>query len=81
MEGFLVIARNSTFSYKGKSVKVQEVARELGVQYVVEGSVQKTKDRVRITAQLIDANTGHHVWSDRYDRELRTYLPCKMKSR
>ena len=67
----LVIARNSTFSYKGKSVKVQEVARELGAQYVVEGSVQKTKDRVRITVQLIDANTGHHVWSDRYDRELK----------
>jgi len=67
----LVIARNSTFSYKGKSVKVQEVARELGVQYVVEGSVQKTEDRVRITAQLINANTGHHVWSDRYDRDLK----------
>jgi adenylate cyclase len=67
----LVIARNSTFSYKGKSVKVQEVARELGVKYVVEGSVQKTEDRVRITAQLIDANTGHHVWSDRYDRDLK----------
>jgi len=67
----LVIARNSTFSYKGRSVKVQEVARELGAQYVVEGSVQKTKDRVRITAQLIDANTGHHVWTDTYDRELK----------
>jgi adenylate cyclase len=67
----LVIARNSTFSYKGKSVKVQEIARELGAQYVVEGSVQKTKDRVRITAQLIDANTGHHVWADRYDRDLQ----------
>jgi len=70
-ERLLVIARNSTFSYKGKSVKVQEVARELGAQYVVEGSVQKTRGRVRITAQLIDANTGHHVWSDRYDRELK----------
>jgi len=67
----LVIARNSTFSYKGKSVKVQEIARELGAQYVVEGSVQKTKDRIRITVQLIDANTGHHVWADRYDRELK----------
>jgi adenylate cyclase len=70
-ERLLVIARNSTFSYKGKSVKVQDVARELGAQYVVEGSVQKTKDRVRITVQLIDANKGHHVWSDRYDRELK----------
>ena len=67
----LVIARNSTFSYKEKSVKVQDVARELGAQYVVEGSVQKTTDRVRITVQLIDANTGHHVWADSYDRELK----------
>jgi len=66
-----VIARNSTFSYKGKSVKVQEVGRELGAQYVVEGSVQKTEDRIRITVQLIDAKTGHHVWSDRYDRDLK----------
>jgi len=70
-ESLLVIARNSTFAYKGKSIEIQEVARKLGAQYVVEGSVQKTKDRVRITAQLIDANTGHHVWSDRYDRDLK----------
>jgi len=67
----LVIARNSTFAYKGTSPDIQEVARKLRVQYVVEGSVQKTEDRVRITAQLIDANTGHHVWADRYDRELK----------
>jgi len=67
----LVIARNSTFVYKGKSVDIHEVARKLGVQYVVEGSVQKTEDRVRVTVQLIDANTGHHVWADRYDRELK----------
>jgi len=67
----LVIARNSTFVYKGKSVDIQEVARELGAQYVVEGSVQKTRGRVRITVQLVDANTGHHVWSDRYDRQLK----------
>jgi len=67
----LVFARNSTFSYKGKSIKVQQVARELGAQYVVEGSVQKTTDRIRVTAQLIDANTGLHVWSDRYDRDLK----------
>ena len=66
----LVIARNSTFVYKGKSVDIQEVGRKLGAQYVVEGSVQKTQDRVRITAQLIDANTGHHVWAHRYDRDL-----------
>jgi len=67
----LVIARNSTFAYRGKSVDIQEVGRKLGAQYVVEGSVQKTEDRVRITAQLIDANTGHHLWAARYDRELK----------
>ena len=66
-----VIARNSTFTYKGKPVKVQEVGRELGVKYVLEGSVRKAADRVRITAQLVDAQTGHHLWADRYDRELK----------
>jgi adenylate cyclase len=65
-----VIARNSTFSYKGKAVKVQQVAEEMGVQYVLEGSVQKSGDRLRVTAQLIDALSGHHLWSDRYDRKL-----------
>jgi len=63
-----VIARNSTFTYKGKPVKVQKVAEDLGVKYVLEGSVQKTPDRIRITAQLIDTITGHHIWSERYDR-------------
>ena len=66
-----VNARNSSFTYKGKSVKVQQVGRELGVRYVLEGSVRKSKDRVRITAQLVDANTGHHLWADRYDRDLK----------
>ena len=65
-----VIARNSTFTYKGKPVKVQQVSRELGVRYVLEGSVQKADDRLRITAQLIDATTGNHIWSERYDRKL-----------
>jgi TolB-like protein/Tfp pilus assembly protein PilF len=65
-----VIARNSVFTYKGKPVKVQQVSRDLGVRYVLEGSVRKAADRVRITAQLIDATTGHHVWSERYDRNL-----------
>jgi len=64
-----VIARNSTFTYKGKPVKVQQVAEELGVRYVLEGSLQKSGDRVRITAQLIDALTGHHLWAENYDRE------------
>jgi len=66
-----VIARNSTFTYKGKPVKVNQVAEELGVQYVLEGSVRKAGDRVRITAQLIDAITGHHLWAERYDRDLK----------
>jgi len=66
-----VIARNSTFSYKGKQVKVQQVAEELGVRYVLEGSVRKAGDRVRITAQLIDALTGHHLWAERYERDLK----------
>ena len=68
--GLLVIARNSTFTYKGKPVKVQQVGQELGVQYVLEGSVRKAGERVRITAQLIDAKTGHHLWAERYDRHL-----------
>jgi adenylate cyclase len=67
----LVIACNSSFVYKGKPVNVKQVSRELGVRYVLEGSVRKSGDRVRITAQLIDATTGHHLWSERYDRELK----------
>ena len=64
-----VIARNSTFTYKGKPVRVKQVAEDLGVRYVLEGSVRKATDRLRITAQLIDALTGHHLWAERYDRE------------
>jgi TolB-like protein/Flp pilus assembly protein TadD len=66
----LVIARNSSFTYKGKSVDVRQVGRELGIRYVLEGSVRRAGNRVRITAQLIDAASGHHLWADRYDREL-----------
>jgi len=65
-----VIARNSTFTYKGKPVKVQQVSEELGVQYVLEGSVRKGGDKIRITAQLIDAITGNHLWAKSYDRDL-----------
>jgi adenylate cyclase len=65
-----VIARNSSFFYKGKSVNVKQVAKELGVRYILEGSVQKAGDRVRITAQLIDATTDYHMWSEHYDRDL-----------
>jgi len=70
-EQLFVIARNSTFVYKGKPVKIKQVAEELGVRYVLEGSVRKSEGQVRITAQLIDATTGHHLWSERYDRELK----------
>ena len=65
-----VISRNSTFVYKGKAVKVQDVAREFGVDYVLEGSVRKAGDRVRVTVQLIDAETDRHIWAERYDRQL-----------
>jgi adenylate cyclase len=68
---FPVIARNSSFVYKGTSVDVKRAGRELGARYVVEGSVRKAGDRVRITAQLIDATSGHHLWAQHYDRELR----------
>ncbi|MEE9610875.1 MAG: adenylate/guanylate cyclase domain-containing protein, partial [Desulfatiglandales bacterium] len=67
---FFIIARNSTFAYKGRSVDVRKVAKELGVRYVLEGSVRKAGARVRVTAQLIDGDTGKHVWANRYDREL-----------
>src|SRR5262249_5720579 len=68
---FLVISRNSTFVYKGKAVNVQEVAKAFDVQYVVEGSVRKIGDRVRISVQLIDAQRDRHIWAERYDRELQ----------
>ncbi|MGZ6225473.1 MAG: adenylate/guanylate cyclase domain-containing protein [Syntrophales bacterium] len=66
-----VIARNSTFTYKGKPVKVKQVSEDLGVRYVLEGSLQRSGDRLRITAQLIDALTGNHLWAERYDRDLK----------
>ena len=67
---FFVIARNSSFTYKGKAVHMKQVAEELGVRYVLEGSVRKSGDRVRITAQLNDVATGSHIWAERYDRDL-----------
>src|SRR4030042_1414567 len=66
-----VIARNSTFTYKGKAVKVKQVSEELGVRYVLEGSVQRSGDRIRVNAQLIDALKGHHLWAERYDRDVK----------
>ena len=70
VSGLFVIARNSVFTYKGKPVKVRDVGRDLGVRYVVEGGVQRAGNRVRITAQLVDAATGYHIWAERYDREV-----------
>ncbi len=71
LSGLFVIARHSAFVYKGKAVNVTEVSKELGVRYVLEGSVRKADSRVRITAQLVDATTGQHLWAEQYDRELK----------
>jgi len=70
LSNLFVIGRNSSFAYKGKSITTKQIAQELGVRYILEGSVQKAGDRVRITAQLIDATTDYHMWSERYDRDL-----------
>ena len=70
LRGFFVIARNSTFVYKGRAVSISEVAHELGVRYVLEGSVRRAGGRVRVTAQLIEGETGSHLWAERYDRDL-----------
>ena len=67
---FFVIARNSSFTYKGRAIDVKQVAKELGVHYVLEGSVRKAGNRMRVTVQLIDALTGHHIWAEHYDRDL-----------
>jgi adenylate cyclase len=71
IDRLFVIARNSTFVYKGKPLKIQKVAEDLGVQYVLEGSIQRSADRVRITAQLINALAGRHIWAETYDRDLK----------
>src|SRR5262249_23718655 len=65
-----VIARNSSFSYKGKSLDVRQVGRDLGVRYVLEGSIRKSSNRIRVIGQLIDPLTGNHIWAERYDRVL-----------
>lgn len=70
ISGLVVIARNSSFTYKGRAIDVRQVARELGVRYVLEGGVRKSANRIRITAQLIEAGTGAHVWAERYDRAI-----------
>jgi tetratricopeptide (TPR) repeat protein len=68
--GLFVISRNTAFSYKGRSVSIAELAGELGVRYVLEGSIRRAGDRIRVNAQLIDANTDRHLWAERYDRQL-----------
>jgi adenylate cyclase len=70
MRNYFVIARNSSFAYKGKAIDVRQVGRELGVKYVIEGSVRKAGNRIRVTAQLIEAASGAHVWAEKYDRPL-----------
>jgi len=70
IHSFKVISRESTFSYKNTAIDVRQVAKELDVRYILEGSVRKTGSRIRVTAQLVDAETGHHVWAERYDREM-----------
>src|SRR5262249_7595454 len=70
LSGLFVIARYASFLYKGRAVKPEQVSRELGVRYVLEGSVRKASNRVRISAQLVDATNGYHLWAERYDRDL-----------
>jgi adenylate cyclase len=70
LDGLMIIARNSAFTYKGKAVKPEQVSRELGVRYMLEGRVRTANNRIRITAQLVDASTGYHVWAQSYDRDL-----------
>ena len=70
ISAFLVVARNSSFSYKGRAVDVRQVGQDLGVRYVLEGSVRKAGDRLRITGQLVDATTGNHIWAERYEGAL-----------
>jgi TolB-like protein/class 3 adenylate cyclase len=74
IQGSFVIARNTAFTYKGKAIDVRQIGRELGVRYALEGSVQRAGDQVRVNAQLIDTETGGHVWSDRFDRPRSNYL-------
>jgi TolB-like protein/class 3 adenylate cyclase len=79
ISNLLVISRLSSFTYKGKNIKVQQIAEELGVRYVLEGSVRKAENRVRINAQLIDAASGHHLWADRYDGDMNDIFALQDK--
>ncbi len=81
LRGFFVIARNSSFVYKGRAVAIPEVARELGVRYVLEGSVRRAGSRVRVSAQLIEAAAGTHLWAEHYDRTSMTSSNSRTRSR
>ena len=70
LSGSFVIARNTAFTFKGKNVDIREIGRELGVRYVLEGSVQRNADRMRVNVQLIDAESGNHLWAERFDKPL-----------
>jgi hypothetical protein len=78
--GSLVIARNTAFTYKGKAVDAKQVARELGVRYVLEGSVRRMGDQVQANVQLIDGETGTHVWADRFETDRRNLAKPKVRS-
>ena len=80
VSGLFVVARNTAFTYKGKAVKVQRVAQELGVRFILEGSVRKAGSRVRVTGQLIHGKDGGHVWAARFDRDLTNILPSRTRS-
>src|SRR5262249_48383220 len=71
VSSLFVVARNSSFAFKGKSIEIREVGRQLGVRYVLEGSVRRSDNRLRVTAQLIDATDGAHIWAERYDRQIQ----------
>jgi len=79
MHWLFVIARNSSFTYKGRAVDVKQIGRELGVRYILEGSVRKAGNRVRITGQLIDTSTGAHLWADRFDGGSKTFSICRIR--
>jgi len=81
MRWLFVIARNTSFVYKGRAIDVKQIGRELGVRYLLEGSVRRSSSRVRVTAQLIDAQSGNHIWAERYDRDVADVLRCRMTLR
>ncbi len=80
LSGSFVIARNTAFTFKGKNVDAREIGKELGVRYVLEGSVQRDQNQVRVNAQLIDAKSGGHLWAERFDKPLADLFSCRTRS-